>query len=252
MQNRVAIVTGAASGIGNAIAVKLSQQGCQVVVVDMNRQQGQETAGQIDGCYVEADLSRREDCRRVVDETLGIKKRIDILINNAGFQHIETIDAFPEDAWEKMLAVMLTAPFLLTKYAWPSMKTNRWGRIVNISSILGKVGAPFKAGYVSVKHGIIGLTRTTALEGGEFGITANAICPSFTRTPLVENQIADQARTRQIDPDEVESKVMLERAAIKRLIEPDEIAQSVAYLCGDAASAVTGIALPIDVGWTAG
>ena len=160
-----------------------------------------------------------------------------ILINNAGFQHIDPIEVFPEDTWDKMLAVMLTAPFLLTKYVWGSMKTRGWGRIVNVSSIHGRVASPFKSAYITAKHGLIGLTRTAALEGGEHGITVNAICPAYVRTPLVENQIADQARTRGISTEDVVEQVMLEPAAIKRLITPEEVAALVVYLCSEAAGA---------------
>ncbi len=250
MSTRVAIVTGAASGIGRATAEALARQGSQIVVADLNPEAGQAAAASVDGHFVAADLAQRADCRRLVDETLSRYGRVDILVNNAGFQHIDPIEEFPEDTWNTMLAVMLTAPFLLTRYVWPAMKDQGWGRIVNISSVLGLVAAPFKAGYVTAKHGLIGLTRTAALEGGKYGITANALCPAYVRTPLLEGQIADQARTRGIAPEEVVEKVMLEPTAIKRLIEPAEVAALVAYLCSDAAAVVTGAAWTIDLGWT--
>jgi 3-hydroxybutyrate dehydrogenase len=250
MSTRVAIVTGAASGIGRATAEVLARQGSQIVVADLNPELGQAAAAAVDGHFVVADLAQRADCRRLVDETLSRYGRVDILVNNAGFQHIDPIEEFPEDTWNTMLAVMLTAPFLLTRYVWPAMKAQGWGRIVNISSVLGLVAAPFKAGYVTAKHGLIGLTRTAALEGGKYGITANALCPAYVRTPLLEGQIADQARTRGIAPEEVVEKVMLEPTAIKRLIEPAEVAALVAYLCSDAAAVVTGAAWTIDLGWT--
>jgi 3-hydroxybutyrate dehydrogenase len=250
MSTRVAIVTGAASGIGRATAEALARQGSQVVIADLNPEAGQAAAAAIGGQFVAADLAQRADCRRLVDETISRYGRIDILVNNAGFQHIDPIEDFPEDTWNTMLAVMLTAPFLLTRYVWPAMKAQGWGRIVNISSVLGLVAAPFKAGYVTAKHGLIGLTRTAALEGGKYGITANALCPAYVRTPLLEGQIADQARTRGIAPEEVVEKVMLEPTAIKRLIEPAEVAALVAYLCSDAAAVVTGAAWTIDLGWT--
>lgn len=248
---RVAIVTGGASGIGRAVAERLAADGCRVAVVDLNAAQAGAVADAIGGLAIQADLSNRVDCRRAVDETVAHFGRVDILVNNAGFQHIAPIADFPEDTWEKMLAVMLTAPFLLTKYAWPGMAARGWGRVVNISSIHGKVASPFKAGYVSAKHGLIGLTRAAALEGGGAGITVNAVCPAYVRTPLVENQIADQARTRGISAEEVVAQVMLEPAAIKRLIEPEEVAGLVAYLCSDAAAVITGAAWDIDLGWTA-
>jgi 3-hydroxybutyrate dehydrogenase len=250
-EGRVAIVTGGASGIGRAVAERLAGDGSRVAVVDLNAAQAGAVADAIGGLAIQADLSKRADCRRAVDETVAHFGRADILVNNAGFQHIAPIAEFPEDVWEKLLAVMLTAPFLLTKYVWPQMAEQGWGRVVNISSIHGKVASPFKAGYISAKHGLIGLTRTAALEGGGVGITVNALCPAYVRTPLVESQIADQARSRNINAEEVVSRVMLEPAAIKRLIEPDEIASLVAYLCSDAAGAVTGAAWDIDLGWTA-
>lgn len=251
MSDRVAIVTGAASGIGRAIAQALAAEGDRVVVVDVNVEKGREVAEALDGRFVQADLSQREDCRRVVDDTLAAFERVDILVNNAGFQHIDPIEDFPEDTWDEMLAVMLTAPFLLTKYVWPSMQRQEWGRVINVASIHGMVASPFKSAYISAKHGLIGLTRTTALEGGEHGITVNAICPAYVRTPLVENQIADQARTQGLTQEDVVREVMLAPAAVKRLIEPSEIGDLVVYLCSEKAGAITGSTLTIDLGWTA-
>lgn len=251
MCERVAIVTGGASGIGKAVADALADRGDRVVVADLNEVEGKEIADTIGGHFVKADLSQRSDCKRLVDETLSHYGGVHILINNAGFQHIDPIEGFPEDTWDKMLGVMLTAPFLLTKYVWGAMKTHGWGRIVNISSIHGRVASPFKSAYITAKHGLIGFTRTAALEGGEHGITVNAICPAYVRTPLVESQIADQARTRGISTEDVVEKVMLEPAAIKRLITPEEVAALVIYLCSEAAGAVTGADWTIDLGWTA-
>ena len=251
MSERIAIVTGGASGIGKAVAEALAHGGDRVVVADLNEASGKEFADTIGGHFVKVDLSLRSDCKRLVDETLVHYGEVHILINNAGFQHIDPIEVFPEDTWDKMLAVMLTAPFLLTKYVWGSMKTHGWGRIVNISSIHGRVASPFKSAYITAKHGLIGLTRTAALEGGEHGITVNAICPAYVRTPLVESQIADQARTRGISIEDVVEQVMLEPAAVKRLITPEEVAALVVYLCSEAAGAVTGADWAIDLGWTA-
>lgn len=251
MSGRIAIVTGAASGIGQAIAETLAHDGDQVVVADRNDAQGQAVAAAIGGHFVVADFSLRADCRRVVDATLAHFGGVDILVNNAGFQHIDAIEMFPEDTWDAMLAVMLTAPFLLTKYTWPTMKDRGWGRIVNIASIHGLVASPFKSAYVTAKHGLIGLTRTAALEGGEHGITVNALCPAYVQTPLVESQIADQAHMRGLLPQEVIEQVMLAPAAIKRLITPKEVAALVVYLCSEAAGAVTGADWTIDLGWTA-
>ena len=248
---RCAIVTGSASGIGEAIAVALSREGHRVIVADIDKERGLSVAGKIDGHFVEADLSDRESCRRLVDAAQREYGKIDILVNNAGFQHVSPIETFPEAEWDRMVGVMLTAPFLLTKYVWPHMKRQKWGRIVNIASIHAMVASPNKAGYISAKHGLIGLTRTAALEGGADGITVNALCPSYVRTPLVETQIADQAKAHQIPTEDVVEQIMLRSAAVKKLIEPEEVANLVIYLCAESSASITGACWTIDCGWTA-
>jgi 3-hydroxybutyrate dehydrogenase len=249
--NRIAIVTGAASGIGLACAERLAADGMKVVLADVNEKAGAEHAKRLGGTFVAADLTQRDGCRKLVDTSLKAHGTVHVLVNNAGFQHVSPIEDFPEDQWERMISLMLTAPFLLTRYCWPAMKRQKWGRVVNIASIHALVASPFKVGYISAKHGLIGLTRTAALEGGEHGITVNAICPAYVRTPLVDSQIADQAKANRMSPDEVIEKIMLAPAAVKRLIEPREVADFVAYLCGDAAGVITGAALTMDLGWTA-
>jgi 3-hydroxybutyrate dehydrogenase len=244
-------VTGAASGIGKAIAEALAKEGHSVVVADLPQSPGQEVAAAIGGHFVPTDLSQREQCRNLVDEAVRQYGPVDILVNNAGFQYINPVDEFDEDTWDKMIAVMLTASFLLTKYVWPGMKERQWGRVVNIGSVHSLRASPFKAGYISAKHGMLGLGKTTALEGAQYGITVNTICPAYVRTPLVEKQIADQARTRGITEDEVIEKVMLEPTAIKRLIEPEEIAALVLFLCSQHAGSATGTEWVMDLGWTA-
>ncbi|MGA8006211.1 MAG: 3-hydroxybutyrate dehydrogenase [Burkholderiales bacterium] len=251
LKNKIAIVTGAASGIGLACAERLAADGAKVVLADVNEKSGTEHARRIGGSFVAADLSRREGCKRLVDATLAAHGTVHVLVNNAGYQHVAPIEDFPEDQWERMIALMLSAPFLLTRYCWPAMKKQRWGRVVNIASIHALVASPFKVGYISAKHGLIGLTRTAALEGGEHGVTVNAICPAYVRTPLVDAQIADQAKANSISPEEVIEKIMLAPAAVKRLIEPSEVADFVAYLCGESAGTITGAALTMDLGWTA-
>lgn len=251
MDQSVAVVTGAASGIGRAVAQALAQRGDRVVVIDIDEAGGQAAADAIGAQFVKADLSQREDCQQLITETMELYGRVDILVNNAGSQHVESIETFPPEVWDKMIAVMLTAPFLLTQYVWQTMKANGWGRIINISSIHGRVASPFKSAYVTAKHGLIGFTRCAALEGGAYGITVNAICPGYVKTPLVEEQIANQAQIHQLTRDEVVKQVMLAPAAIKRLIRPEEIASLVVYLCSEEAGVITGADWAIDLGWTA-
>jgi 3-hydroxybutyrate dehydrogenase len=251
MDSPVAIVTGGGSGIGRAVAERLAGDGCEVVVVDLPTSQGAEVAERLGGMFVGADLSERAGCRQAVDAVIERHGYVGILVNNAGFQHIDPISSFPEDTWDTMIALMLTAPFLLTRYVWPFMEEIGWGRIINIGSIHSLRASPFKSAYVAAKHGLLGLTRTAALEGGPHGITCNLIAPAYVRTPLVEAQIADQARTRGILPEDVVAQVMLEPTAIKRMIEPDEMAELVRYLCSDSASAMTGSVFEMALGWTA-
>lgn len=252
LQHKVVVVTGGASGIGLAIAERFAADGAKVVIADVKHHVGAPVAERLGGLFVRGDLSQRADCRSLIDQTIAAYGTVHVLVNNAGFQHIAPIPDFPEDTWDTMIALMLTAPFLLTRYAWPHMHQQQWGRIINMASVHALRASPFKSAYISAKHGLLGLTRTIAREGGEHNITAHAICPSYVRTPLVEHQIAAQARTRGIGEDEVIEQVMLAPAAIKRLVEPAEVAELAAFLCSDAASAMSGAAIPIDAGWTAG
>ncbi len=251
MTRRICLVTGAASGIGLAIAQSLKAEGNIVILSDVNIEQGEVEANKLSAEFMMADLSQQGDCKNLVDQVLAKHGRLDILINNAGFQHVSPIIDFPEETWNQMIQVMLTAPFLLTKYAWPSMQSNGWGRIINIASVHAQVASLYKVAYISAKHGLIGLTKTAALEGAEHGINVNAICPAYVRTPLVDKQIKSQALHLNIDEDKVISQVMLKNAAIKRLINPEEIGQMVVYLCSNAALSVTGSSWNIDLGWTA-
>ncbi len=250
-EHRTALVTGGASGIGLAIARRLQADGLQVAVLDLDRPQAREVAAGHGLTFIGADLSRREDCRRAVDDAVAALGGLDVLVNNAGFQHIAPLAEFPEDTWDAMLHVMLTAPFLLSRYAWAHLTRSGQGRIINIASIHGHVASPFKSAYISAKHGLIGLTRTAALEAGEQGLTVNAICPGYVRTPLVTGQIKDQARTRGLSEADVEEKVMLEGAAIKRLLDPEDVAALASYVASPAAWGMTGAVLDLDLGWTA-
>jgi 3-hydroxybutyrate dehydrogenase len=248
---RVALVTGGASGIGLACARALADAGHGVAIVDVDQVKGTERASELGAIFVQADLTSREGCRSAVERTVAELGGLDILVCNAGFQHIDPIPDFPEDTWDSMMALMLTSPFLLTRYAWDHLKKSGQGRIVHMGSAHSLTASPYKVGYVTAKHGLLGLTRVTALEGGEHGITCNTVCPSYVRTPLVEKQIADQARTRGIDPSDVEQKVFLENVAIKRMLEPEDVAAYVAFLASEAAWGITGSVQTIDQGWSA-
>jgi len=249
LKNRTALITGASSGIGKAIAEVFAREGARLILNDLEPGAAR-LAQALGGVFIQADLSDQSSVRALAQRALELGP-VDILVNNAGLQRINPVDEYPEDTWNMMLQVLLTAPFQLIKYTLPGMKQRRWGRIINIASLHGLVASPYKSAYISAKHGLLGLTKTVALEVGEYGITCNAICPAYVRTPLVESQIADQARTLSIPEAEVIEKVMLAPAAIKRLIEPEEVAEYALFLASDRASAITGSAQVIDLGWTA-
>lgn len=251
MSERIAVVTGASSGIGLAVAQALAANGDKVVLADVNEEAGTREAEKINGLFIKADLSTRSGCRALADAVLEKYGRCDILVNNAGIQHVAPIEEFPEEKWEFIINLMLTAPFLLCKYFWPSMRENGWGRIINLNSVHGLRASEFKAAYVSAKHGMTGLTKTAALEGAPYGITVNNICPGYVRTPLVDGQIEDQAKTHGISREEVLEKVLLKKQAIKQMVEPSELGEAVIYLCSDAARCMTGVSLTIDCGWSA-
>ena len=244
LAGRLAVVTGGASGIGEACATRLAADGATVVVADLNAGAAAAVAGRIGGRAVEVDLAADFDAAALAGQT-------DVLVNCAGLQHVAPVHEFPPEKFRLILAVMLEAPFRLARAALPHMYARGFGRIVNISSVHGLRASPFKSAYVAAKHGLEGLSKVIALEGGGRGVTSNTICPAYVRTPLVEKQIADQARTHGIPESEVVEKIMLDRAAIKRLIEPDEVAELLAYLCTPPASLITGSSITIDGGWTA-
>jgi 3-hydroxybutyrate dehydrogenase len=239
------LVTGAASGIGRAIAERLTNDGFDVLGVDL------EPAGDGPGASFAADLTTREGNKAAVDAALERFGRLDAIVPNAGFQHVSPVADFPEDRWDALLSILLTSPFLLAKYAWPALVESGDGRICVIASVHGLVASPFKAGYISAKHGAIGLVKTLALEGAEHGITATAVCPGFVRTPLVEKQIADQAKAHNLPEERVLEEVIVAPHAIKRLIEPDEVAGLVAFLLGPGGRSFTGTPVTMDLGWSA-
>lgn len=245
LEGRRAIVTGAASGIGRAIAEDLAAFGVRVLVTDLNAEDGERVASSIKGPFEHADMSSRRDCDAVVARALRV------LVNNAGLQHVAPVEDFPVDRWEHIVRTMLFGAFYLTRATIPHMYASGWGRIVNIASVHGLVASPYKSAYVSAKHGLLGFTKTVALEAAEKGVTVNAVCPSYVRTPLVEKQIADQAKAHGIPEESVIRDIMLAPAAIKRLLEPSEVAAYVRFLCSDDAGAITGAVQVIDAGWTA-
>jgi 3-hydroxybutyrate dehydrogenase len=239
-EHRVVIVTGAASGIGAAIAARLSRDGWDVLSVDIRGDVG-----------FRADLTTRAGNGDAIAAAIERFGRIDAVIPNAGFQHVAPIDEFPEDRWDAMIALMLTSPFLLARYAWPHLRASGNGRFVAIASVHGLVASPYKAAYVSAKHGVLGLVKTLALEGAPHGISATAVCPAYVRTPLVEGQISDQAKAHGLTEDRVLEDVILAPQAVKRLIEPDEVAATVAFLLGPDGRTFTGAPVIMDQGWSA-
>ncbi len=241
---RSVVVTGGAGGIGAACVERFAAAGAEVVVVDVDGVGAKGVAERVGGRAITVDLSDLD----AVD-ALGL--RCDILINNAGLQHISPIEDFSPEQFSLMLRVMLEAPFRLTRQVLPHMYAQRWGRIVNISSVHGLRASPFKAAYVAAKHGLEGLSKVIALEGAAHGVTSNCINPAYVRTPLVEKQVEAQAVAHGIEPDQVLEEVLLKPVAVKQLIEPEQVAELAAYLCGPYADSMTGTSFVMDGGWTA-
>lgn len=244
LQGRQVVVTGAGSGIGEACARRFAAAGADVVVVDLDRASAERVAAQIGGKAVVADLTDPA-------ASAGIAADADVLVNNAGVQHVAPVHEFPPEVFARIVDLMLQAPFRLAREALPGMYARGWGRIVNVSSVHGLRASPYKCAYVAAKHGLEGLTKVLALEGGPRGVTANSVCPGYVRTPLVENQVADQARVHGMKENQVVQEVMLSTSPIKRLVEPEEVAELALYLCSPAASFVNGAAWTLDGGWTA-
>ncbi len=238
------MVTGGASGIGRACVLRFAEAGAAVVVVDRDADAAEVVAKEVGGTALAVDLS---DLAALDSLDLDV----DILVNNAGLQHVAPVHEFPVDRFSYIVRLMLEAPFRLARGALPHMYDRGWGRIVNVSSVHGLRASAFKSAYVSAKHGLEGLSKVIALEGAPHGVTSNCVNPAYVRTPLVEGQIADQAKAHGLTEDQVVEQVMLQPAALKRLIEPAEVADAVAWLCSPAATSVTGSSLVMDGGWTA-
>lgn len=244
LAGRRAIITGGASGIGRACAEEFARRGAHVVVADLNGEAAEAVAAEFGGEAWQVDLG---DTTALDDLRLDA----DILVNNAGIQRVSPIEEFDPEAFRLIQRIMLEAPFLLIRAVLPGMYERGWGRIINLSSVHGLRASAFKSAYVSAKHGLEGLSKVTALEGGPHGVTSNCINPAYVRTPLVEKQIADQAKVHGIAASEVVEQVMLTESAIKRLVEPEEVASLAGWLATDAAGMVTGASYTMDGGWSA-
>ncbi len=258
LEGKVAIVTGSTSGIGLGIARGFAAAGASVVLNGFGKQEEIEdtiadvkkTYG-VSVVYSGADMSDAASIEDMVASTLSRLKRVDIVVNNAGIQHVAPLDKFPPQKWNQIIAIDLSSAFHTTRLVLPSMRANKWGRIINVASAHGLVASPFKSAYVAAKHGLVGLTKVTALETAEDGITCNAICPGYVYTPLVEAQIADQAKAHNIPRESVVRDVLLVNQPNKRFATVEEMAAVALFLASDGAASITGAALPVDGGWTA-
>ena len=258
LAGKTALVTGSTSGIGLAVARALARAGAKVMLngsrpaadaealrVELSAEAGVEVG------YTQANLAEPASARELVEATIAAFGSVDILINNAGIQHVAAVDAFPDHTWDLLMAINVSAVFHTTKAALPSMKAKGWGRIVNIASAHGVVASPFKAPYTASKHAVVGFSKAVALEVAEQGITCNALCPGYVRTPLIEKQVVDQAKVHNMPEDRVIREVILADQHTRQFVEADEVAAFAVFLCSDAARAVTGSVQLIDGGWTA-
>ncbi len=258
LEGRTAIVTGSTSGIGLGIARALAESGAAVMLngfgdpVEIERQRGAlADENDVDVAYDSADMASGEAIRTMVERAVERFGQVDIVVNNAGIQHVAPIGEFPLAKWDAILAINLSSAFHLVRATFEPMKSRGWGRVINIASAHGLIASPFKSAYVAAKHGMVGLTKVVALEGAEHGITANAICPGYVWTPLVEQQIEDQAKSHGIARDAVIRDVFLKNQPTRRFATVEEMGALAVFLCSDAAASITGTALPVDGGWTA-
>jgi 3-hydroxybutyrate dehydrogenase len=258
MKGKTALVTGSTSGIGLGIAEAMAAQGANVVLngfgemAEIERlRAGLAAKHKVNVSYDGADMSQAESIEQMMKTALAAHGSLDILVNNAGIQHVAPVDEFPVAKWDAILAINLSAAFHTTRLALPAMKQKGWGRIINIASAHALVASPYKSAYVAAKHGIAGFTKTVALEVAEQGITANAICPGYVWTPLVEKQIPDTAKARGISEEQVKRDVLLAAQPTKKFVAVEEVAALAVFLASDAAASITGTILPIDGGWTA-
>lgn len=254
LSGKRAIVTGSNSGIGLGIAWELARAGAEVVLNSFTdsaddhalaAKMAEETGVSVR--YIQADMSKPDDCRALIAKAGGC----DILVNNAGIQHVAKLEEFPTEKWDAIIAINLSSAFHTTAAALPGMYAQGWGRIVNISSAHGLTASPYKSAYVAAKHGIVGLTKTTALEAAGRGVTCNAICPGYVLTPIVENQIPDQMKTHRMDRETVIKEVMLSRQPSKEFATVEQMGGTAVFLCSDAAAQITGTTISVDGGWTA-
>jgi 3-hydroxybutyrate dehydrogenase len=256
LKDRVALVTGAASGIGREIAEQLAREGARVTVADLDGAAAQRAAAALAGEGLSArgvgcDVTSEPQLRSTLEGVIAAEGRLDVLVNNAGLQHVAPIEEFATEKFELLVRVMLVAPFVAIKHAFPAMKRQGGGRVINVASINGLVGFAGKAGYNSAKHGLVGLTKVAALEGAAHGITVNALCPGYVDTPLVRNQLADLARTRNVPLERVLEEVIYPLVPMRRLLSTREVADYAVFLASDRGAGITGTAVIIDGGYTA-
>lgn len=254
LAGKVAVITGSTSGIGLSAAEALAKAGADIVLNSFTDRDEDHalaekisTEHQVEARYIKADMSKADECRALIEQAGGC----DVLVNNAGIQHVAPIETFPTEKWDAIIAINLSSAFHTTAAALPGMRQSGWGRVVNIASAHGLTASPYKSAYIAAKHGVVGLSKTTALETAGQGITANAICPGYVLTPMVEAQIPDQMKTHNMDRETVVREVMLARQPSKQFVTPEQVGENVVFLCSPAAEQITGTTISIDGGWTA-